>query len=131
MQTPATPATAICKYCQSPNLILVTEGIPPPHYGKTICSDCGKFQTWERKPDQDKAKRPANHLNLVHKLGLDYCELCLRKEYQLPRPEILVAHHIIEYSDGGTDDPLNILIVCSSCHALIHHVRTYIGHYHA
>lgn len=32
-----------------------------------------------------------------------------------------IAHHIIEYRDGGADELDNLLTLCRSCHAIIHH----------
>ena len=41
--------------------------------------------------------------------------------------ETLEIHHKIEINDGGQDIKENILVVCTHCHKLIHHVRTYMN----
>lgn len=47
------------------------------------------------------------------------CNRCGYSEY----PEILVLHHIIERSNGGTDEDNNLEILCPNCHTL-HHYTT-------
>lgn len=32
----------------------------------------------------------------------------------------LVWHHVIPFSEGGTDDPQNLVVLCNACHLLIH-----------
>ena len=32
----------------------------------------------------------------------------------------LDIHHIIPIEDGGTDDPENLILLCSNCHHLFH-----------
>lgn len=94
----------------------------------TRCGDCQAF-TWQPKDPENKYRRESKHLDLVKKKGLDYCEICLRKKDEIPPPGTLEAHHIVEYKDGGSDNLENILIACTACHKLIHHQRTYLGHY--
>lgn len=43
------------------------------------------------------------------------CELCGN-----PIVEILEAHHIKPVSHGGTHDEDNFIVLCSSCHAVVH-----------
>lgn len=57
--------------------------------------------------------------------------MCLRLEAELPATQDLDGHHVVEYSAGGTDDRTNVWILCTSCHRLVHHQRTYLGHYHS
>ena len=33
-------------------------------------------------------------------------------------------------ADEGNNDPENLRVYCSACHALVNWVRTYFGHYH-
>ena len=94
------------------------------------CRTCKKAFT-QPKPDADKARRPAGHRKLVKKFGRGFCELCLRREAELPASQDLDGHHVVEFADGGTDDQANVWILCTSCHRLVHHQRTYLGHYHA
>lgn len=115
-----------CKHCGS----YAGKFIPTPkhtHYGKSICSDCDSFIDWVKNPES--TSRPASHKKLVNKFGILYCEMCLIPKELLPDKQVLEAHHIIPYKDGGTDDRSNILIVCNECHSLIEHRRTYKSHW--
>lgn len=94
------------------------------------CNKCGTFW-WQPKPENEKSKRPAKHVALAKKYGHGVCELCESPEAGLPRPQVLEGHHVVEYEDGGSDDRGNVWVVCTACHKLIHHLRTYLGHYHS
>lgn len=96
-----------------------------PHHAKEVCARCGRWLRWLPKPDQDRAKRPANHRELVRKYGRGFCQWCLTPERDLPARQTLEGHHIIPYADGGTDDRANVLILCTGCHKLAHLMRTY------
>ena len=52
---------------------------------------------------------------LISERGL-CCERC-----HYDNVNVLQVHHIIERSKGGTDDPLNLLLLCPNCHYTIHH----------
>ncbi len=43
------------------------------------------------------------------------CCICRRFD-----PLHLQVHHIVERSDGGTDDPDNLIVVCITCHSDVH-----------
>lgn len=97
------------------------------HWGKYICSDssCERFLAWVAKPENEKRNR-RNSKRLAKPFddaGIDYCQLCLRKRCELPPNMTFVAHHIIEVQDGGTDDPINLLHLCTFCHELVHLLR--------
>jgi 5-methylcytosine-specific restriction endonuclease McrA len=44
------------------------------------------------------------------------CQIC-----GYDNTNIIVAHHIIERSNGGSDDPSNLQLLCPNCHMTIHH----------
>lgn len=95
------------------------------HWGKYLCSECGIFLAWVKKPDNEKRNR-RNSKKLAkpfEQAGIDYCQLCLRKRCELPPNMTFVAHHIIEVRDGGTDDSVNLLHLCTFCHELVHLLR--------
>lgn len=97
------------------------------HWGKYVCSypDCERFLAWVKKPDNEKRNR-RNSKKLAKPFedaGINYCQLCLRKRCELPPSMTFVAHHIIEVQDGGTDDPINLLHLCTFCHELVHLLR--------
>lgn len=87
-----------------------------------------------RKADSAIAKRSgANHYRwrggtLARKLNArEWRTLrnqCLERDRHLCQrcgQSGLIAHHIIEYRDGGADELDNLLTLCRSCHAIIHH----------
>jgi predicted HNH restriction endonuclease len=47
------------------------------------------------------------------------CKLC--KSGELSSPEV---HHIIPRHRGGSDHPLNLVTLCSTCHKMIHRNRS-------
>lgn len=59
------------------------------------------------------------------RLGIDYCQLCLRPKNHLGTNETLHSHHLIRIEDGGPDEPKNILVVCTACHKLIDFIQLY------
>jgi 5-methylcytosine-specific restriction endonuclease McrA len=91
------------------------------------CNRCEKHW-WQPTPENEKAKRPARHHDLVARYDGKHCELC-----GLPKPSLLdlkrhlTGHHVIEYANGGTDARENVWIVCNACHSLIHRTRDYYG----
>ena len=98
------------------------------HYADCRCAKCG--QHWfPPKPETDvtKYKRPKSHAELVNKFSRGFCELCGFKSEELPRSETLHAHHVEAYAEGGEPTRENTWIVCTACHSLIEHQRTYRG----
>jgi hypothetical protein len=96
-----------------------------PHHGKKICCHCGSFYKWIPKP-KNETKRPPNKIS-AEDLGISHCQLCGRPRARLGNRGVLESHHVIEIQDGGEDVKENIWIVCTSCHSLIHHQRTYLN----
>ena len=68
--------------------------------------------------------------SLVTRYSKGWCELCQRWGSVLPGPEVLEAHHVTAVEDSGNDTRSNVWILCTPCHRLVHHLRTYLGHYH-
>ena len=110
----------ICKYCQSEMEPTINPRPDTPHEAETRCSTCGRFLEWKRK-ENNKDKRDGKVK--VSRIGIDYCQICLRKKTQLGTRETLTVHHIDE--DPYNNDPLNHLVACDACHKLIHHIRVY------
>jgi hypothetical protein len=120
-----------CPYCASTDLCEVIAVNRGGHYGKIVCNRCDRFIKWIPKPKAEKAQDPRAEVSktLVNQYSKGFCEICLRKDQQLPKPQTLEGHHIVQVKDGGTDDKENIQIVCTFCHRWIHSQRTYLGHY--
>lgn len=104
-----------------------TEG---PHFARVNCQACGAFIEWVSRPDTPPAKRERRRSRKkLPDLG-DRCEICLRHRDELPPPEELQVHHVLEVAaDDGTDDLRNLRVYCSACHAMVSWIRTYFGHY--
>lgn len=100
------------------------------HYGMYRCKICDTFNGWIPKPDSDasKYKRPQKHRSLVNKFSRGFCESCLRLEGELPDGQVLEAQHVVPYQQGGKPERDNVWILCTGCHRLIEHQRTYVGH---
>lgn len=94
-----------------------------------VCARCGSYLCFLPKPESDRVCRPAAHRDLVKRFGCGFCELCMRKEVDLPAGTFLIGHHVLEYQDGGDPKRENVWILCSFCSALVHTMRVYLGHY--
>lgn len=110
--------------CTHENKIVRTNG---PHL-QEWCPDCECHIRFIPK-DKDAKRRPKDHKSLVNKYSNGYCECCLRTKESLPQFQTLEAHHVRPYHLGGESTRENIWIVCTPCHRLIEHFRTYMGHY--
>ena len=118
-----------CPQCGSTEVAVIPGPHPGGHHAREECAKCGRFTRWLPKPDSDRARRPASHRALVKKYGRGFCELCLLREGDLRGGEVLQAHHVDEFCSKGSSDRENVWIVCTCCHTLIGHQRTYRGHY--
>lgn len=102
------------------------DGPTPGEMRGAKCIVCGT-KWWQPKPENERAKRPARHRELVKKYGRGFCEMCGRPEKQLRTGETLEAQHVFEYQAGGEPARENIWIVCTTCHRLIHWTRRAYG----
>lgn len=123
--------TRDCPHCHDPGPHPMTLRPTGVHYADVRCCKCGKH-FFQGKPDDDvtKYKRPKAHADLVNKFSRGYCELCGFEQVNLPRGETLTAHHVARFAEGGPATRENTWIVCSACHSLIEHQRTYRGKLH-
>lgn len=87
-----------------------------------MCSRSGTFIKWLANPDKDDRRETTKQ-----KVERSFCAICLRKRSQLGVKESLEIHHIVPLSDGGKDDPLNILVACTACHRLVHWAQLYLN----
>ena len=126
-----------CPHCKSrrshellgPIVNGLQEDFAPGKYSRINCADCGRYIRWGVNPAKAKRKSRSGQGILLSEHSNGYCEICLRTEDLLPRQQQLEAHHVIPVEMGGGNDKANIQICCTQCHRLIHHVRTYLGHY--
>lgn len=114
-----------CNSCKQHVETIVTVLNEGPHHARENCVLCGRFVAFSKKPENGE-KRGKNKY-LPKDLGINYCQMCLRPENRLGSRGILESHHVIEISSGGPDLPENIWVICTSCHKLINHQRTYLN----
>jgi 5-methylcytosine-specific restriction endonuclease McrA len=100
------------------------------HAGELRCSKCGTFWGWRSKLPEERTNGGAQRRNSStyspSSLDCRTCQMCLRPRKMLGIKETLLIHHVKEIQDGGDDIPSNIWVLCSSCHGLVHHMRTYL-----
>lgn len=103
------------------------------HYGSIRCPQHGFI--WIPKPQEVKKQRRKTNTGLINELPerrRNFCWACLRNRTLLSslRPSIAIeVHHVIPVSEGGTDDPDNLLVLCGECHAEIHRRRESFNRY--
>jgi len=129
------PPFAHCQRCNGETYSRIVLLDRSPHWGRRECIDCGGYIRWETKPDGERKHRPAPARRLVHRFSRGFCEMCLRREDELPHGQQLEAHHVIPFSaseaaqfgfDGpGPDTRENTWILCTPCHLKVDHERTY------
>ena len=78
-----------------------------------------QYNKYERAPDINKKygrawKRIRDRYAAPHPLS----EMCLKEGRMTPVDEV---HHIVPISRGGTHARDNLMSLCRSCHAKIHH----------
>lgn len=91
-----------------------------PHYARAACPICAQYIDWVKKPEND-AKRVKSKFS--PRLG--YCEICGR--HFLGSKETFEIHHKIPIEEGGLDEELNILELCTPCHKMCHFLRRYMN----
>jgi hypothetical protein len=62
-------------------------------------------------------------------IGLVYCQGCLWEPPPLVRDswELLRSHHIIPVAAGGFDGFENMILLCPTCHLLVHRMFSFTG----
>lgn len=94
------------------------------------CPMCNKFWGWGGRKKllrNESGNRVLSSIWTAKRLGIDFCQCCLRKNTHMGDTEQLEVHHVVQVSDGGQDIPANIWVVCTSCHKEIHHRRVYMN----
>ena len=86
------------------------------HYGRLDCDFCQKFIRWlSRAEIEGRSQRIKKRLLKA----INYCEICLRSD------AVITEHHILpfKYYPELDDDDSNRMVVCSTCHTIIHALR--------
>ena len=88
------------------------------------CPSCGKF-SW-MPLEKNNNKRPASQKDtksFIEKHNHTRCVFCGIEKHNLPDGNALECAHIIDYAEGGEFDEKNIIVLCTRCHKLQHHLR--------
>lgn len=110
-----------CIVCKSPLKLELTPEIK--HYGKWVCSCCGRFHKWEPTPkNREEGRRKTTAVKMDDPLC---CALCGRQRVELGKHETFETHHSFPLEDGGQDIRENLVWLCTACHRLAHWIRTY------
>lgn len=123
--------TIPCPVCSRP--CIFTPRPDTQHHGAIRCPDHG-FR-WIPKPSDDRKPRRKTNSDLINLLPITrrhFCWNCLRHRdhlKQLQPAVVLQVHHLIEVKDGGTDDPINLQLLCAECHAEVHRRREAFSRY--
>lgn len=93
-------------------------------YGKRFCKEHEKAESRRyEKYDRNKAAvrrryGPAwRRIRARYVKSHPYCELCFREGRMVPVEEV---HHIKPLSEGGSNDPSNLMSLCKACHSSLH-----------
>jgi hypothetical protein len=88
----------------------------------------GRITTWEGKflsfipghafVDLENKRASVKALKKAYNLPL-FCEICLSD-----KKEILEVHHIKEFAISKGDNKENLRVYCSTCHLIVHNIRT-------
>lgn len=118
-----------CRTCDN-EVEPVTHGkINETHGYKLHCPHCDTFVGWSGKKkaikSEDGERTRSSQWN-AKRLNKGYCEMCQRPKDFLGYGERLEVHHVTEIEQGGEDVPENIWTLCTPCHRLVHHQRTYL-----
>lgn len=85
-----------------------------------VCSNINrtgiKYKKVSNRPTKENVSSSRSLKNRLVLLRGDKCQICA-----FPNTKILHVHHIIERSNGGTDNLDNLLLICPNCHATIHY----------
>lgn len=83
------------------------------------CANVGRTGIKYKQPGRPKSNR-ATEARALKRLLIDLrgprCQRCAFDDVN-----ILVVHHIVRCSDGGTNDPDNLELLCPNCHAKVHY----------
>ena len=123
-------AATTCKQCGHIGAGMTFTFTEGPHFARLNCNSCHAFIEWVSHPDAPPKRERRKSRKKLPDLG-DRCEICPRHRDELPRPDELQVHHVLEVvADDGPDDLSNLRAYCSACHSMVNWMRTYFGHYH-
>lgn len=109
-----------CRKCKSKRIVETT--FSEIHGHRYACNDCS-FAWWggRLKNKEKNEKRP--NCPTPKDLGISNCQICMLESDSLGYSERLETHHIDD--EPTNNNKSNLMVVCTSCHSLIHHERVY------
>ena len=93
------------------------------HGYEICCIKCNKHISWAGKPKNKEKLNKRPPCPSPEDLKIDWCQICLLPKHFLGELETLHTHHLDD--NPQNNERLNLLVVCTSCHKLIEHQRTY------
>ena len=104
---------------EEPKIQMCSRG---PHHATVRCPACDYFLGFMPKPENKEKLEKRPEKCTPEEMGIDWCQICLRKEDELGKGWLCV-HHIDD--DPTNNERLNKMVVCIACHKLISWTRTY------
>lgn len=71
-------------------------------------------------------RRPRRNREIAEgtkRLRRHICQVCGLPGFETAGGLYAQAHHVTALADGGTDSPNNLLVVCPTCHAMLHYAK--------
>lgn len=119
-----------CSSCGTTTAFRIILMVSGPAWGKVVCDNCDeRYIMWAKRPDKPTRKRTSKSTGLLEAIREArkgeplYCYWCLSDERYLPTDRWMIAHHILEHQDNGTDDLSNLMPLCNKCHDKVHLAR--------
>lgn len=112
-------AVMICRRCQRPGLLgEVRDGVPPPHFARIECQQCGTFYDWLRAPkNEDRRKRtPATERERIWQEYGGHCAHCGQPAEFFDSQRIeRTVQHVPPHCVAG--DGARLIPYCGPCNA--------------
>ena len=103
-----------CSYPGCPRLVPAGQTYCPEHMKQMNQN----YERYGRDPATRKRYgKQWRRIRSIYIKAHPYCEECYRKGIMTPVEEV---HHIKPLSEGGTNDPGNLMSLSKSCHSKIH-----------
>ena len=112
-------AIEVIRMPQKPKRPCSQQGCPNLTAGR-FCEEHAKAESQRYEQyDRDPAKRKRygrswQHIRARQLAAYPLCEQCSKKDKITPAREV---HHIKPLSQGGTNDPMNLMSLCTPCHS--------------
>lgn len=101
-----------CVKCNGDLIVLLID-VPPPHWGKLICSNCKVYVQWIGFPDKERKQTIKRKV-----INSSEKKCCFCDQDQMKNRNFLTVDHQTQLSAGGEDSEKNTWILCDACHKL-------------